>query len=142
MLKIQGVLETAVYVDDMERAHYFYNDVLGLERMFEGERLFAYNAGPNSVLLVFQRGGATEDLETPGGTIPGHNSVGPAHFALRIVADTYERWKLHIVARNVAILSEVQWPAGGQSFYFNDPDGNVVELATPGNWPNDLNGPD
>lgn len=136
MLRIQGVLETGVYVDDMQRAHFFYTDVLGLERMFEGDRLFAYNAGAQSVLLVFQRGGAIEDLETPGGVIPGHNSVGPAHFALRIEAEAYERWKLHLEARGVALTSEVAWPAGGKSLYFNDPDGNVLELATPGNWPN------
>ena len=137
MLKIQGVLETSVYVDDLDRAHFFYNDVLGLERMFEGDRLYAYDAGPRSVLLVFLRHGAVDDLETPGGTIPGHNSVGPAHFAFGIETDAYERWKLHMEARHVAIISEVEWPAGGKSFYFNDPDGNVLELATPGNWPND-----
>ena len=27
-------------------------------------------------------------------------------------------------------------PRGGTSLYFNDPDGNVVELATPGLWAN------
>jgi len=137
MLKVQGVMETAVYVDDLARAHRFYGEILQLDRMFEGDRLYAYDAGSKSVLLVFKRGATVDDLETPGGTVPGHHSAGPAHFAFRIDAENYERWKLHVAARNVKIISEVKWPSGGLSFYFNDPDGNVVEMATPGVWPND-----
>ena len=137
MLNVQGILETSVYVDDMERAHHFYSEVLELDRIFEGDRLFAYDVGAGSVLLVFKRGATKNDLETPGGIVPGHNSVGPSHFAFRIEAENYERWKLHMAARGVRIISEVQWPSGGQSFYFNDPDGNVLELATPGIWMDD-----
>ena len=32
--------------------------------------------------------------------------------------------------------SEVTWPQGGRSLYFRDPDGLLVELATPGLWRN------
>jgi catechol 2,3-dioxygenase-like lactoylglutathione lyase family enzyme len=34
----------------------------------------------------------------------------------------------------IAIESKVQWELGGQSLYFRDPDGNSLELATPGLW--------
>jgi hypothetical protein len=43
---------------------------------------------------------------------------------------------LHLQARDVTITSEVDWGERGRSLYFNDPDGNVLELATPGLWPN------
>jgi catechol 2,3-dioxygenase-like lactoylglutathione lyase family enzyme len=36
----------------------------------------------------------------------------------------------------VPVESEVSWPQGGRSLYFLDPDGMVVELATPGLWRN------
>lgn len=136
MLKPEGILETAVYVDDMAAAHDFYHGVLGLERMLEDGRLSAYDAGDRSVLLIFERGGAVQDFETPGGVVPGHNARGRAHFAFRIDPESYERWKLHLEAREVAIVSEVDWGERGRSIYFNDPDGNVLELATPGLWPN------
>nr|WP_248304777.1 hypothetical protein [Breoghania sp. L-A4] len=41
-----------------------------------------------------------------------------------------------MTASGVPITSEVTWPAGGISLYLNDPDGNVLELGAPPNWPN------
>jgi hypothetical protein len=34
----------------------------------------------------------------------------------------------------VAIEHEATWPRGGRSFYFRDPAGNSLELATPRIW--------
>jgi catechol 2,3-dioxygenase-like lactoylglutathione lyase family enzyme len=34
----------------------------------------------------------------------------------------------------VAIEQEMDWPRGGRSFYFRDPAGNSLELATPKIW--------
>ena len=36
--------------------------------------------------------------------------------------------------REIAISGEYRWPRGGTSLYFRDPDGALVELATPGLW--------
>ena len=119
-----------------ERAHGFYGCVLGLKRVLDTPRMLTYEVAPAQVLLVFKRGATREDSETSGGLVPGHHSEGPAHFAFAIGAETYDAWKAHLEASGVAIRSEVTWPPGGQSLYFDDPDGNVVELATPGLWPN------
>ena len=43
-------------------------------------------------------------------------------------------WRAHLTASGVAIRSEMAWPRGGRSLYFDDPDGHVLELATPGLW--------
>lgn len=134
--KIGGILETAVYVDDMEAAHAFYGGVLGLERMLDGLRLMAYDVGPGTVLLVFRRGHTLDDTLTPGGVVPGHHSDGPAHFAFKVAPEAIDPWRDHLAANGVTITSQVTWPAGGTSLYFNDPDGNVLELAAPPNWPN------
>jgi catechol 2,3-dioxygenase-like lactoylglutathione lyase family enzyme len=133
---IRGVLETAIYSDDLTRAHAFYGDVLGLERVLETPRMLTYAVAPKQVLLVFKRGVTREDSETPEGVIPGHHSEGPAHFAFAIDAVHYSAWKAHLDAAGIPIRSETKWTRGGKSLYFDDPDGNVLEFATPGLWPN------
>jgi catechol 2,3-dioxygenase-like lactoylglutathione lyase family enzyme len=132
---IRGILETAVYVDSLERAHRFYGGVLGLPRVLDSPRMLTYAAAPGQVLLVFHRGMTQADLATPGGVVPGHHSRGPSHFAFAIDHATYDGWKAHLETAGVMLTSEVTWPQGGRSLYFNDPDGNVLEMATPGLWP-------
>lgn len=134
---ITGVLETAIYVADVPRAAAFYEDVLGLSRLLGDDRLVALNAGPASVLLIFLQGGTPNDIVLPGGRIPAHDGSGPYHFALRIPAGALDDWRNHLKQRRVAITAEMAWPQGGHSLYINDPDGHVVELATPGIWSND-----
>ncbi len=134
--RIKGVLETAVYVDDLRAAHRFYGECLGLERVLDTPRMLTYAVAPAQVLLVFRRGMTKDDSDTSGGLVPGHHSEGPAHFAFAIEAAHYEGWKAHLRSHGIVVTSEVVWSKGGRSLYFNDPDGNVLEMATPGLWPN------
>lgn len=135
---ITGVLETAIYVEDVARAAAFYGDVLGLSPLTVADARFAaFDAGPSSVLLLFRRGGTLEDIHLAGGTIPAHDGSGPIHFAFRVPADSFGNWRDYLAGKGVPITAEMAWTQGGQSLYFNDPDGHVVELATPGIWSND-----
>lgn len=134
--RITGLLETSLYVDDMARAVGFYEKVMGLTAMSRSPRLTAFDAGRQGVLLVFQRGTTLEDVPLPGGTIAGHDGQGPLHMAFAIPADSLDAWRRHLTTHHVAIHSEMAWDKGGHSLYFHDPDGHVIELATPGLWPN------
>lgn len=134
--QLGGVLETAIYVDDIGRSTAFFSDVLGLRAMFSSDRLTAFDAGRSTVFLVFARGASIDDMISKGGTIPGHNGSGPLHMAFAITSDSYDMWRTRLIQQDVTIRSEVQWPAGGRSLYFEDPDGHVLELATPGLWQN------
>lgn len=133
---LDGVLETALYVDDMGRSVAFFANVLGLEAMLSTDRLTAFDAGRNSVLLVFARGASRQDMAGSGGLVPGHDGAGPLHMAFAIAAGAYDAWKARLQAHGVTLRSEVTWPAGGRSLYFEDPDGHVLEFATPGLWRN------
>lgn len=133
---IRGVLETAIYVDDLDRARDFYERVLMLRPMHADGRMSAYDAGPGSAFLVFKRGASNHRTKLPGGAIPAHDGRGPLHFALAVDGAALPDWEAHLAREKVAIEDRVTWPRGGISIYFRDPDGHLVELATPGLWPN------
>jgi catechol 2,3-dioxygenase-like lactoylglutathione lyase family enzyme len=134
--RITGCLETALYVDDLERAARFYEETLALAPLFRDQRLVAFDCGPRSVLLLFARGTTSESVRLPGGEIPPHEGFGRLHFALAIDAEELPAWERRLAEQDVAIEARMEWPRGGRSLYFRDPDGNLVELATPGLWAN------
>jgi catechol 2,3-dioxygenase-like lactoylglutathione lyase family enzyme len=57
------------------------------------------------------------------------------HCAFAISSDELAAWKERLNARGVQIEGCMDWPRGGKSIYFRDPDGHLLELATPGLWP-------
>lgn len=134
MPRLERVLETALYVDDLARARRFYEDVLGLAVLHEDQRLVALDVGGHSVLLLFRRGQSTETVHLPGGTIPPHDGHGPLHIAFAISAADRASWEERLAQVGVTIEGRTEWPRGGHSVYFRDPDGHLLELATPGLW--------
>jgi catechol 2,3-dioxygenase-like lactoylglutathione lyase family enzyme len=71
----------------------------------------------------------------PVGTIPPYDRSGPVHIAFSIAADELAAWEAQLADAGIAIEARTKWPRGGDSIYFRDPDGHLLELATPGLWP-------
>jgi catechol 2,3-dioxygenase-like lactoylglutathione lyase family enzyme len=136
MATIQGLLETALYVEDVKRAAEFYRRVFEFPVLLETDRLVALDVAGKDVLLLFQSGATTEANPTAGGVIPGHGCTGPSHFAFSIGKDDLPHWRRRLDSHGVAIESEVTWNGGAASLYFRDPDGHLGELITPGFWRN------
>jgi catechol 2,3-dioxygenase-like lactoylglutathione lyase family enzyme len=57
------------------------------------------------------------------------------HIAFSIAADALAEWETQLADSGIAIEGRTKWPRGGESIYFRDPDGHLLELATPGLWP-------
>jgi catechol 2,3-dioxygenase-like lactoylglutathione lyase family enzyme len=134
MPQLDAVLETALYVDDLDRAVAFYSDVMELKPLYRDGRLCAFSVGDRNVLLLFPRGGSLETVHMPGGTIPPHDGAGPLHIAFAIAKDALPEWEQRLHDNKIAIEGRTIWKRGGESIYFRDPDGHLLELATPGLW--------
>ncbi len=134
MPALTGVLETCLYVSDLDRASQFYESVLGLRRIAEDDRFRAYSVADRDVLLLFKKGASAKAVDLSGQTVPPHDGSGHNHFAFAIPAPELSAWEKRLAEDGVAIESRVRWPRGGTSIYFRDPDKNLGELATPGLW--------
>jgi catechol 2,3-dioxygenase-like lactoylglutathione lyase family enzyme len=127
---LTGVLETVLYVEDLGRAERFYVDLLGFRKLSaEPERHLFLRAG-RSVLLLFRPEEARRSTQ-----VPPHGATGPGHVCFVVPAAAYEAWKAFLRSREVLLLQEQRWPGGGWSFYFHDPDRNVLEIAERDFWP-------
>jgi catechol 2,3-dioxygenase-like lactoylglutathione lyase family enzyme len=134
MPKLDDLKETSLYVDNLERAKRFYQDVMGLPVLVDDQRFCALDVAGKHILLLFLRGASLKESQLPGGTIPAHDGAGPLHAAFSAGREELPEWEVHLKAHGVEIVSRVSWPRGGRSIYFHDPDGHVLELLTPGVW--------
>lgn len=142
MSSISRLLETALYVEDLDRSLSFYEQVMGFSRIQgtpseienQSRVLRPLHIPGGQVLLLFRKGSTATTATLPGGSIPPHGGTGQLHLAFAISAGDLDSWRSRLESHSVAIESEMAWPRGGRSIYFRDPDGNLLELATPGIW--------
>ncbi|KAK4940836.1 hypothetical protein LTR10_019108 [Elasticomyces elasticus] len=153
---ISHVLETCLMVKDIKNSTSFYGKVFNIEPFLNTPRMSGFALG-QTTLLLFQLGTTAEDSPMPDnrGTIPGHGPTKDVldlllneapctdshkgslhhHFCLAVQStedvQAYEDW-FH--QQDVKVTGKVQWPKGGNSVYFADPDGNVGEIASRGIW--------
>lgn len=128
------MLETVLYCAAGERADVesFYAELLGLPAVARWDDGTAYRVGPG-VLLVFDR----DRLDRRQGPIAAHGTSGPGHACLLATEPDYERWRSRLEAAGVEVTHEHEWSRGTRSFYFNDPAGNLLEIANGDLWPRD-----
>jgi catechol 2,3-dioxygenase-like lactoylglutathione lyase family enzyme len=108
-VKVKAVVETAIYVDDLQAAEAFYGTVLGLRVMGKepGRHVF-FQAGEAGVLLAFRA-----DATLKGDPLPPHGATGPGHLALGVEAASFDAWREVLQGHGVTIAKEVEWPRGG-----------------------------
>ena len=129
-MELAGILETVVYctTENEEETRRFYRDVLGLQPVREeawgtgSARASSCSSTPTS------RRCRTRRLRT------AHAMRGSIPASSRSLAD-YERWKQRLTENGVEIVQEIEWPSRPRSFYFEDPAGNVLEVAEGDMWP-------
>ena len=129
MEEILKIKETCLYLNDLELAKSFYHGKLGLDVIhYAPDRHIFFRAG-GSVLLCFNPEDSRQK-ESP----PAHYGGGKQHFAFEVSTNQYDQVKEKIEDMGIKIIDKLIWKNGQESFYFNDPEGNVLEIVPQEIW--------
>lgn len=130
-----AILESALYVDDLDATETFYREVLGLPVIVKVAGRHVFLRCGAGVLLLFNaeatRNPPPPDAKLP---VPPHGMTGQGHLCFAADAGEIEAWKAALEGKGIAIEADFEWPNGGRSIYFRDPAGNSIEFAEPRIW--------
>lgn len=131
---LDTILESSLYVDDLDAAEDFYGRILGLEQIqrVEGRHVF-YRCGA-SVLLLFNPAETVKPPGNPDLPVPPHGARGPGHMCFAQPRAALQKTRARLLKAGVKIEAEFDWPGGARSIYFRDPAGNSLEIAEPHLW--------
>ena len=132
--RVDKVVETSLYVEDVARSMQFYQRLFSFQPLMHDERFCAFNVAGRQVLLLFKKGASTEPIPLEGGVVPPHDGAGRLHLAFAISETEHDAWLARLRGLNIPVESQIRWMHGGRSMYFRDPDGHLLELITPGCW--------
>lgn len=124
-MKFNQIKETCIYFRDLEQAKDFYHGKLGLPIITYVEAKHIFFRAGNSVLLCFN----PEDSKSKK-TPPAHYAEGRYHFAFEVPKAEYENHKQELTRKGITITQQLKWKSGQESFYFEDPVGNVFGNTT------------
>ena len=133
-MRASAVLESALYVTDLDAAEVFYRDVLGLEPAGKVENRHAFFRCGQSIVLLFNAQATEIQSKNPALPVPVHGATGEGHLCFRAGSDELDAWVQHLSAKGVAIEADFIWPQGGRSIYVRDPSGNSIEFAEARIW--------
>lgn len=128
-MRIARIKETCIYVTNLDKTEQFYNGQLGLPVIskVQGRHIF-FRAG-ESVLLCFIAAQTKQESE-----LPPHGATGSVHLAFEVEKDAYASTLEEMQQKSIPILHQHLWKGNLRSFYFHDPDGNLVEVIEEGLW--------
>ncbi|UII28410.1 VOC family protein [Fulvivirga maritima] len=129
MKEFTQIKENCLYIKDLQKAKKFYHHTLGLEIIHHEEEKHIFFRVGSSVLLCFN----PEDskLKT---SPPAHYAEGNQHFAFEVNQAEYENVKNKVQKLGITIIDTIVWKGGEESFYFHDPENNVLEVVPTGVW--------
>ena len=132
-MNISRIKETCIYVTDLKATRDFYSYKLQLPLIsYVEERHVFFKAG-DSVLLCFIADKTMQETE-----LPPHGATGIIHFAFEVPRKEYDDALQEVQNAGITILHQQRWKDSLRSFYFHDPDKNLLEIIEEGLWEADV----
>ncbi|MGY6559272.1 MAG: VOC family protein [Nitritalea sp.] len=128
-MKYAQIKETCLYVSDIELAVQFYHEILDFPLIHVSPNRHAFFRCGSSVLLCFLPEATKNEEE-----LPPHFAFGKQHVAFEVSKRDYLKTKMDFMKKGIQLTHEQHWHSGLESFYFEDPFGNVLEVVPPGIW--------
>lgn len=123
------VKECCLYVENLEATENFYHGTLELPLISKAPGRHVFFRAGTTVLLCFNPR-VTETEES----LPPHFAYGKQHIAFEVSAAEYDKIKEKIILKGINITHTQKWGNKGESFYFEDPNGHVLEIVPEGLW--------
>jgi catechol-2,3-dioxygenase len=126
-VKVVELGHVVLYVRDLDVSTRFYRDLIGFDQVQpdtprpQGPVAFSSGRTHHELLLI--------EVDPAAAPIPAGTRVGMDHFALKVGEgdEVLRKAKAEVEAMGVTII-EMTDHTTHHSIYFNDPDGNEVEL--------------
>ena len=124
------ILETCLYVDDLDKAAEFYTSVLGFKFYSREDNRHLFLAGESAMLLLFNPAVTANEVD---GMVPSHGAMGQGHVCFEIEPGEEETYERLLTDHGIEIEKKVHF-GPHLSIYFRDPAGNSLEFATRRLW--------
>ncbi len=128
----RGLAELVLIVEDVPKASRFYQDVVGLtlEHETSDEWAWFWAGEPgNAQRIALHRGTLLFEEHSP---FPEGHRFGTVHFAFEIARTELEEAVQRVKKAGVDVYGPVDFDwMSARSYYFYDPDGNLLEFWSP-----------
>jgi catechol 2,3-dioxygenase-like lactoylglutathione lyase family enzyme len=131
---LSGVLEVAIYVDDLDAAESFYGGLLGLPVVVRKEGAHIFFRCGEAIVLAFRPDVTRAQAGEGPLPVPPHGADGAGHVAFSISGGDIDKLTGILTDNGIAIEADFNWPNGARSVYVRDPGGNSVEFAEARLW--------
>ena len=130
---VKGFSEIVLIVKDISKSKKFYEDVVGLtvESSDKEWVWFIVSNSNGNQRLAIHKGKLLFEEKSP---LPEGNRWGQIHYAFEVAREDLEKAIQKVNSKGVEIYGPVDFKwMKAKSYYFYDPDGNLIEYWSPDN---------
>ena len=132
-MNVKGFSEIVLIVNDIPNSKKFYEDIVGLTIESADEEWVWFYVGDRNgnQRLAIHKGKLLFEEKSP---LPEGKRWGQIHFAFEVARDDFEKAVEKVKSKGVEIYGPVDFKwMKAKSYYFYDPDGNLIEYWSPDN---------